>query len=127
MNIDISFRMKLRWLLTTMHTADFWQDVLQKTALIEQVETSHPMRIGHDFNQLIPDPFLAHSFDLLRILDDRLPGSRFDLKLESSREADRAQQTQMIFTKSFVRISDRSDQMVFEIGFTANKIDYLIR
>src|SRR5258708_8101352 len=108
MNIDISFRMKLRWLLTTMHTADFWQDVLQKTALIEQVQTSHPMRIGHDFKQLIPDPFLAHTFNLLRILDDRLPRSRFHLRLDSSREAHHAQQTQTSFSTSFVRTSDRS-------------------
>src|SRR5215469_3165704 len=127
MDIDISFRMKLWWLLTIMHLADFRQYVLQKPTLIEQIESPHPMRIGHDLHELVPDPFLAHGSNLLRLFSTCFPGGGFDLEVQGSCKSNCAQQTKMVLRKTLAGIADRPDEPTFKIQFTADKIDDLIR
>src|SRR6516165_9312389 len=105
--------MKSWWLLTTMHPADFRQYMLQESTLIEQVQSANPVGIGHDLHKLIPDPFLAHGSNLLRVFIDCFPGGGFDLEIQGCSKPDCTQQTKMVLGEPFIGISDRPDQPVF--------------
>src|SRR5215469_13740782 len=126
MDIDIPFGVELWWLLTTMETANLGENDPQQPALIQQIQSSNPMRIGQDLHQLIPNSFCADGSNLRCIFHNGSPSSSLDLELQSSGKANCSHQPQVIFCKTLARVSNGPHQSCFQVRLTADKINHFV-
>ena len=60
---------------------------------------------------LLSDPFSTHHRDLRCHLANGVRRLCIQLKIQRGRKADRAQQTQLVFAKSFERVTDGADDL----------------
>src|SRR5882762_10245362 len=122
----VSFGMVLRRLRNSFHGEDLRQDFWKKAGNIEQLESSPCAPFTQHFVQFVRNAFAAHLMSLRRQLTDGRKRRRLDLIPQSRREANRAQQPELIFGKAPLGIANRSNDACFDIPAPTNVVENLI-
>src|SRR6185312_5389827 len=109
MNEYIAFRMELGCLLDALHGSDLRQDFAQKSAGIQHKKRQSRAAFGEHLSQLISRPLGGNLANLRGQFLYGLHRPAFEDVSKSRGKAYGPQHTQLVFTKTFLRIANRAD------------------
>ncbi len=127
MSPDIAFGMKLWGLLNALEAFDFRQQVNEKAALVQQLETATRATFREDTEEFVANALDRDPPNKRGQALDRLHCFRLNRKVQTRSEAYGAQHAQVIFVEALFCISNRADNAAHEIGFSADVIEHLAR
>jgi ABC-type sugar transport system ATPase subunit len=107
---NIAFGMELGRLLAALEIEDLGKDGPHQAALDEEVEAAEAMGAFPDLVELFADPLGADLGDVGRDSADGLPGAWLDLEAEEGREADGAEEAQVILAKAIFGAANGADE-----------------
>ena len=113
-------------LLAMARSFDLGQNLLQKSGFLQQPQPARCMGRLKEFEQFIPNPFSADALNFRRQSLDTAKGFRLNLKFELGRQAYRAQQSQVVFSKPLGSRADCADQFCLEVLFAADPIEQFL-
>ncbi|MDD5200171.1 MAG: hypothetical protein PHC88_10265 [Terrimicrobiaceae bacterium] len=122
----VALGMEFGWLLAALERLDLGQQLAQQSALVEQIERSHPARVGEHFRELIANALGAHGMDLRRARADGIPGAGLDLEPQPRGKTNSAQQSQTVLREALRGIADGPDDAGVEVGAPADEIQHLL-
>ena len=125
MHKHVAFGMKLRRLLHSLHRGDLRQHFPEQTTLVEHQERAAGMTFDEHAREFIAHPFPRDRTDLAGQLLDRRKCGRLDRVFKTRRKAQRSQHAQLVFGKTTFRIADGTDDLVFQIPASADKVEHL--
>jgi len=95
-----SFRMKIGRLFARDGGGDFRQDLFEQAALAKEVEAARGVRRTEEFDQFVANTFRADRADFGRCRFESSKSLGLNSEVELGREADRSEQTKMIFAET---------------------------
>src|SRR6185503_8291427 len=123
---DVALRMKFRWLLHAFHSFNFWQNFMQQSALIEELECALGMAFGKHAREFVAKTLSGDLVNLRREFLNCGEGCGINSVLKSRRKTNSTQHTQLILTKPAFRIADRTDDPRAQVLLTTNEIEYFV-
>src|SRR6266581_825341 len=96
-----AFGVEIRGLVASHRGGDFWQDVLEQTALTQQVQAPGRVRRLKELAQFFADSLGANLTNLGCIGFEGMESSCLNLKVELRRQPHSPQKTQVVFREPF--------------------------
>lgn len=124
--IDGAFGMVIGRLIAGDGGENLGQDLLEQTAVAEQVQSARGVGRAEEFQEFLADAFGADGENLRGAGLERSEGFGFDLKIELRGEADGAEQAEIIFGKTFGGRADGAEEFRAQIAFAADPVVELL-
>ena len=117
--------MEFRRLLDALHGRHLGQEIGQHAARIQQLEAAARAAFGQDAHQLVANPLGRYLEDQRMVAPDGFERGGLDLEPQARGETDGAQQAQVVFAETGIRVADGADHAPLQVGAPAHVVQHL--
>ena len=123
----VAFRMEFRRLRDALHGHYLGQDVAQQSGLVQKLEAAPCAAFRQDARQLVADTFGRNFHDQAVQPLQRRHGGGFDLEAQPGRESHGADQAQVVFLETLVRVADGAHHAAAQVLPASREVQHLVR
>ena len=116
--------MEFRGLFATLEHINFRKQNRQQAALVEEIKSPHPRRMGEDFYQFVPNAFSTHDRDFGSFTTQSIPSRGLDLKAQNCSKTNATNEAKLILGESRIRIADAAQHLGLQIRLATDIVEH---